>query len=605
MVKLFCYIVGQKGSAFSVDIDDNACIGDLKKLIKEEKANGLKDIDSRNLELYLAITSDKKWLDTGSNDAKRTEEGENIDVIEELIQENLPLNPELVLQDVLEKNQKPGSMQIQILVVIPENLTSQNTRFLSDKILTEPELFFKTISSSDEKARWVTFYEKMPSTSLKKLYVRKSFKIIAQQILKQHTEAESSVSETGKTRARAKNAQFEPIMTLIKAVITGTPGIGKSLFLLYLLQKLVKQSKRVLYVYNPFIIYFDGNGSVLAFPEIKTIPSNRNDFWNDTLWCLFDAKGQYDHALGDIPYSKCHFILSTAPRRHLVNDFMKPPVPEEYYMPVWSRYEMGEIASLFENSTNWESRFEVLGGVPRFVLENTTRNPTEILEQACDDCDLDRCIRRISLNSIISGKSKVIHHLIHVTSHYPYSQSSVCYASTAAIEIIVKKKLMHVKRDLESFLRCYESELLYSSICGHIFELHVAKILGKGGTFTCRELVHGTVKDRTPDTSITIPSSNKIIVKKVELNQTELKLDIPQSENFTEINAWIPGIGVFHITVGKRHKMNKKTARYLQILGKEYDFYWFLDDTNYHTFTKDNPLEIRHYTMCLPNPEFW
>ncbi|KAG2768153.1 hypothetical protein Pcac1_g20609 [Phytophthora cactorum] len=36
MVKLFCAIVGDAGSAFPVDIDVGQSVGDLKKAIKEE-----------------------------------------------------------------------------------------------------------------------------------------------------------------------------------------------------------------------------------------------------------------------------------------------------------------------------------------------------------------------------------------------------------------------------------------------------------------------------------------------------------------------------------------------------------------------------------------
>jgi polynucleotide 5'-kinase involved in rRNA processing len=37
-----------------------------------------------------------------------------------------------------------------------------------------------------------------------------------------------------------------------KVILTGTPGIGKSLFLIYLLRKLVNENKRVLVIYHPF-----------------------------------------------------------------------------------------------------------------------------------------------------------------------------------------------------------------------------------------------------------------------------------------------------------------------------------------------------------------
>lgn len=68
-----------------------------------------------------------------------------------------------------------------------------------------------------------------------------------------------------------------------KTIIKGTPGIGKSLFLIYLLFKLVKEGKRVFFIYLPNAIYFDGKGGVF---ELRSIPSTVNhDFWSDDLWC--------------------------------------------------------------------------------------------------------------------------------------------------------------------------------------------------------------------------------------------------------------------------------------------------------------------------------
>ena len=64
----------------------------------------------------------------------------------------------------------------------------------------------------------------MPSTTnLKRLYVRKCYEVIASSL------------HSGRN----------------KVILTGTPGIGKSLFMIYLLRKLVKEGKRVLFVYHP------------------------------------------------------------------------------------------------------------------------------------------------------------------------------------------------------------------------------------------------------------------------------------------------------------------------------------------------------------------
>ncbi|KAH7461287.1 Crinkler effector protein 63 [Phytophthora ramorum] len=64
MVKLFCVIDGVAESSFPVDIDADQTVGDLKKVIKGEKPNDLKDVDAKNLQLFLAKKDEGRgaWL---------------------------------------------------------------------------------------------------------------------------------------------------------------------------------------------------------------------------------------------------------------------------------------------------------------------------------------------------------------------------------------------------------------------------------------------------------------------------------------------------------------------------------------------------------------
>jgi Cdc6-like AAA superfamily ATPase len=131
------------------------------------------------------------------------------------------------------------------------------------------------------------FEHAIPSLTLKSLYVGESYQTIASSI--------------------------EPGIN--KAIITGTPGIGKSLFLIYFLWKLVKADQRVLLIYHPDTIYYDGQGGIFYCLENSLPSSNEINFWDDSLWCLFDAKGKKEEALSAFPYERCTFVLSTSPRR--------------------------------------------------------------------------------------------------------------------------------------------------------------------------------------------------------------------------------------------------------------------------------------------------
>jgi hypothetical protein len=272
--------------------------------------------------------------------------------------------------------------------------------------------FYNSICNASERDGWISFGQNIPSTTLNNLYIRESYRTIA------------SCINPG----------------INKAIITGTPGIGKSLFMFYLLWKLVKAGKRALFIYHPHTIYYDGKGSVFQFPS-NALPSYMDySFWNEDLWCLFDAKEKTPHDLGGLPYPTCTFVLSTFPRREMVNDFKKPPPPEVFYMPLWTETELETIAQCFPTAIDWHNRFKTLGGIPRHVLEVARDNPTKLLQAACKLCDLDDCVKIIGLESSITEKSKIVHSLVHMKSALPFTEPSVTFASQTALAIIVEIK---------------------------------------------------------------------------------------------------------------------------------------------------------------------
>jgi hypothetical protein len=242
------------------------------------------------------------------------------------------------------------------------------------------------------------------------MYIRESYKSIASSILQQQQSCED---------ARYRYQHYHDNRG--KVILTGTAGIGKSFFLIYLLWKLIteeeeeeeeaRNNKRVVFLYHPFHLYFHGGGGRrrrrrqggLCYFVRNNLPSAGNiSFWNESLWCLFDAKCKREAHLGELPYSFCNFVISTPPRGDLVHEFQKPyPVPRVFYMPVWSRMEMEAIAPLFmfhrhhrhddyekedddEGGScfekEWRKRFDILGGIPRTVLEDMSRDAMSILK---------------------------------------------------------------------------------------------------------------------------------------------------------------------------------------------------------------------------------
>jgi len=111
--------------------------------------------------------------------------------------------------------------------------------------------FYNNFDHATLSDEWISFKQFIPSTTLKNLYIRESYKSILSSIM---NAARSSITHDAVT----------------KVIITGTPGIGKSLFLFYLLRTLImEERKRVLFVYIiPTISILMGKVAFFVTPAV-------------------------------------------------------------------------------------------------------------------------------------------------------------------------------------------------------------------------------------------------------------------------------------------------------------------------------------------------
>jgi hypothetical protein len=436
------------------------------------------------------------------------------------------------------------------------------------------------LTAAKEENGHLLFQNSIPSSfDMKNIYIRESYKVINRNILALHTGMKANI-----------------ISKRNKAIVTGTPGIGKSLFLFYLLWVLVKEGKRVVFVHHPYTIYYDGQGGVFKVDEKELFRDD--EFWTLDLWCLFDAKQKKDIHLHDFRYDQCMFVISSSPRRQLVNDFKKNPEPLYCYMPIWNEAELEEIAQFFNvpAKVKWIDRFRILGGIPRFLFENTSQEPRAILEKACSDVTLQECIRRIGPNSEITGKSKIIHCLIHINSISPYTDCSVSFASKTALDIIARRKGMEAIAKMRELLGSCEGQTLAGALLGYIFEPYAIEKLAEGGTFQCRKLVGGKSKENPEETTITIKPSKPIVLEKVSRKHIADQIYVPKSKIYTGLDAWIPNVGGFQMTIAKSHEINLKCCDDLSKLKNK--LFWILHPCSYSSFTK----KIDQWAILIPYP---
>ncbi|KAG2782052.1 hypothetical protein Pcac1_g8388 [Phytophthora cactorum] len=590
MVTLYCAVVGVAGSAFPVDIDENKSVGHLKDAIKEKK---MYQFPADELQLFLAKKGDGAWLSSLTEDVKKLKKGEKTVFIEALTQEEQELQAEDPLEDVLYGMDPPSARQIHVLVVVPEQWTSAPIVSQDGVFDHCIHPFFSQFPTVDQVGDWLEFPALLPLTERQKLYVRCSYKSIAAQAL---------------TKVDPNRRKY--------AVITGTPGIGKSVFVYYVMWRLIKDKKRVLFITRQPPIYFDGS----TIHECKQLPySGNQQFWSPDLWCLVDSVDPTNVA--GMPIECCSVLLASTPRRDCIGEFKKlVPTPDVFYMPLWTKEELATIAPMYPHAAAvWENRFECLGGVPRLVLQDIETDPQAWLMSACNSCSLDDCIMLVSIYSEVNSKTKIAQILIHIHSQEPYREYKVVYASDLAMQLIVRTKWRLDRAKLQSLLGSSDGNPLAQSLCGYIFELYSMDLLEQGGTFVCRKLLSGTEmrkrdtikrKRSTPDNedeeTIDIPRSSqpRQIAERVEVGQLANQLYVPRTSNYTAIDAWMPQFGGFQMTVGKTHDIKGGAADDLAKLGPNGNrLFFLLPPLYYKTFTKKTPQTIEQFAILVPYPE--
>ena len=443
--------------------------------------------------------------------------------------------------------------------------------------------FYSEVGTSCEReGSFLEFTSAIPSTNnLRQLYIRECYDVIASTILR---ESKSSRQ---------------------KFIITGTPGIGKSIFLFYLAHRLVREKNRVLLIYNPVKVYYDTEGRV---SKVGNLPDTDDlGFWSKSLWCLFDARGVTASDLHQIPYDQCTFVLSTSPKRDLVNDFKKSMNPRIFYMPIWTEGELDAIANVLGDVPNeWREKFKHIGGVPRYVFDMDV-DVHRSLDQACNQCTLDDCIKMVGFDAVISDHCKsAIHRLIHITSLPPFTDSSVDFASKTVARAVFRSKRIESLAQIRSWLESsFRIGGCLNGFMGTIFEQYAIEMLEKGGSFDCRELISGRQKRQKPSTfKLDVTASSKVIVDTVEQGQQNNVLHVPTTANYTAIDAWIPSVGAFQMTVSEFHPIKGDIESQLRDIGPgDGRLYWVLPPWNYDSFTMKTPQTINQYAIRMPYPQ--
>ena len=205
-----------------------------------------------------------------------------------------------------------------------------------------------------------------------------------------------------------KNQQDkESKMRINRMAITGTPGIGKSVFLFYILWRLanIKSTKTVILhrQMNHRRIYVFQNGGCWIVSSGADIQMFLTD--PDT-WYLTDALLTPPDSVEAVT------ILVSSPAEKYYSDFLKySSTSPLHYLPTWSLDELKRVAHVYSKSPEEvEKRFNMMGGVPRYVLEKDVN-----LEETINEKIGKLLLKNIMLLPTFEGatEKEISHRLVH------------------------------------------------------------------------------------------------------------------------------------------------------------------------------------------------
>ena len=224
---------------------------------------------------------------------------------------------------------------------------------------------------------------------------------------------------------------------LHRMAISGNPGIGKSLFLFYVMWRLSFMEN----VGTVVLRRAKDNEKIYIFTKSRCwyIMGNNKEF--DDILGLRDTWYLTDNLLPVPGEVKAVTILVSSSSRKYYADFIKYSATDSLrYLPVWTFEELITASTLYESMSLdlVKERYFLIGGIPRFVLEKFDENLKDIIEEAISRLDIDK-IHSI-LNGFRQNENDINHKIVHFVVNDSFGmvtlQFSSIYVTNRALDFL-------------------------------------------------------------------------------------------------------------------------------------------------------------------------
>ena len=241
---------------------------------------------------------------------------------------------------------------------------------------------------------------------------------------------------------------------------TGTPGIGKSVFLTFLLYELLRLGKTVFYRSSTKVTYkFTRAYQAKLGKEFDcaTVRDNPNN------WFLYDSV-QPD-------YNGERVVLAACPKhlqayRHFYRD------STAIYLPPWTLEELLAVRSAVHRSVDEEYvrlMYGVFGGVARIIFVTRFKYILNHFQELLKYCAAD--LEKMVADKQLSDWDKFSHLLLHVTPDSTLTSLDFDYATRYMEEYLKNLKLIEKLNAIATKMHKSGLECVNKSQQGYVFEM--------------------------------------------------------------------------------------------------------------------------------------
>ncbi|EFP82250.2 uncharacterized protein PGTG_07647 [Puccinia graminis f. sp. tritici CRL 75-36-700-3] len=348
-----------------------------------------------------------------------------------------------------------------------------------------------------------------------------------------------------------------------KVVVTGTPGIGKTIFSAYYMWIAACNQKTV--VWEPCPSRKGGRATFLMTSGgVQRVNIDSHEVGeilvNDETVYIVDGQ----------PPTKCEAqtLVVTSPLGENYVQYLKTSGTKLLYMPPWTYEELRNCKTIIYPDDQilptalMDRLFEWYGGVPRYVVDLASVE----FEKHGNEDEVVRDLVRNLTQAVYKGQVTDIkkahdsgtregeysHRVLHICSHPSGRVNEFCvrFASLRVAQAVIERIEEELRTDLQNFLRtCSDS----SGLRGLLFEPYTFKMLREGGRFPVRRLC----KQDTPneqDVSVEFAATERRTFRSYE--EVDLRTNVfwqPVSKQLPSIDSLLGPANFFQATVSKTH----------------------------------------------------